>query len=64
MIKQSVQTFDDAAATEWRSFDGLTGITFVPLAEPVPEGSIHRARLSKGTVILPHTLTISRGWFG
>nr|EES53791.1 MAG: conserved hypothetical protein [Leptospirillum ferrodiazotrophum] len=55
MTKHSVQTFDDAATTEWRAFDGLTGVTFVPLAEPIPEGSIHRARLTKGTVIPPPT---------
>lgn len=49
------QTFDDAATTAWRPFDGLAGVSFVPLAVPVPEGSIHRARLEKGTIIPPHT---------
>ena len=49
------QTFDDAATTAWRAFEGLPGVDFVPLAEPVPDGSIHRARLCKGTVIPPHT---------
>jgi quercetin dioxygenase-like cupin family protein len=55
MAKQGVQTFDDAATTNWQPFEGLPGVSFVPLAVPVPEGSIHRARLSKGTVIPPHT---------
>lgn len=27
----------------------------MPLAEPVAAGSIHRARLAKGTIIPPHT---------
>jgi quercetin dioxygenase-like cupin family protein len=55
MTKQSVQSFNDAATTQWRAFDGLTGVSFVPLAEPVPGGSIHRAWLARGTVIPPHT---------
>jgi len=55
MIKKNVQTFDDDAATDWRPFDGLPGVSYVPLAEPVPEGSIHRARLTQGTIIPPHT---------
>jgi len=55
MAKNSVQTFDDAATTQWRPFDGLAGVSYVPLAVPVPDGSIHRARLDKGTVIPPHT---------
>lgn len=49
------QMFDDAATTDWRAFEGLPGVDFVPLAEPVRDGSIHRARLSKGTIIPPHT---------
>lgn len=55
MTKESVQSFDDAVTTKWRAFDGLAGVSFVPLAEPVPDGSIHRARLSRGTVIPPHS---------
>ena len=55
MKKESGQTFDDAATTQWQPFDGLPGVSFVPLAEPTPGGSIHRARLAKGTVIPPHT---------
>lgn len=55
MMKQTSQVFDDAATSQWRAFDGLPGVSFVPLAEPVPDGSIHRARLAEGTVIPPHT---------
>jgi quercetin dioxygenase-like cupin family protein len=49
------QTFtapDDAA---WMRIDFLPGVELLPLAQPVPEGSIHRARLAEGTVIPVHT---------
>lgn len=49
------QIFVDAASSRWQDFDGLPGVSFVPLAEPVPAGSIHRARLTRGTVIPAHT---------
>ena len=55
MTKKNSPIFDDAATTNWRLFEGLPGVSFVPLAQPVPEGSIHRARLAKGTIIPPHT---------
>lgn len=55
MEEKNAQLFDDAATTKWQLFDGLPGVSFVPLAQPVAEGSIHRARLSEGTVIPPHT---------
>jgi len=55
MSNQLQQTFDDAASSNWEPFGDMTGVSFVPLAEPVPEGSIHRARLTQGTVIPPHT---------
>lgn len=55
MAKETAQRFDDAATTNWQPFDGLPGVSFAALAEPVPAGSIHRARLGKGTVIPPHT---------
>ena len=48
------QTFDDRETTSWQKFEGLEGITIVPLAEPVDNGSIHRARLTKGTIIPTH----------
>lgn len=55
MAKETLQTFDDAATTDWRPFDGLPGVSYVALAEPVLGGSIHRARLTQGTIIPPHT---------
>jgi anti-sigma factor ChrR (cupin superfamily) len=33
----------------------MPGVSLLPLAEPVPGGSIHRARLVKGTIIPAHT---------
>ncbi len=54
MINQLKQTFDDAKSSNWLPFGDMVGVSFVPLAEPVPGGSIHRARLSKGTKIPPH----------
>jgi anti-sigma factor ChrR (cupin superfamily) len=37
------------------AIDFLPGVTLLPLAQPVKDGSIHRARLPKGTVIPVHT---------
>jgi len=55
MSNQLSQTFDDVKTTNWMPFSDMAGVSFVPLAEPVPAGSIHRARMAKGTVIPPHT---------
>ncbi len=49
------QLFIDSGATGWITIDFLPGVKLLPLAQPVPEGSIHRARLDKGTVIPAHT---------
>ena len=51
----AAQTFIDQNASGWITIDFLPGVTLLPLAQPVEEGSIHRARLSKGTVIPAHT---------
>ncbi len=48
------QTFIDPDDSGWVALDFLPGVRLRPLAEPVPEGSIHRARLSAGTVIPVH----------
>lgn len=48
------QTFQSPDAAAWTRIDFLPGVQLSPLAEPVPEGSIHRARLEKGTVIPAH----------
>ena len=49
------QTFVDRNAAGWMTIEFLPGVTLLPLAQPVPDGSIHRARLSRGTVIPVHT---------
>jgi quercetin dioxygenase-like cupin family protein len=49
------QTFKDPGADGWVRIDFLPGVELMPLAEPVKDGSIHRARLARGTVIPLHT---------
>lgn len=49
------QSFKLSHEGEWLNVDFLPGVDLLPLAEPVPEGSIHKARLSEGTVIPRHT---------
>lgn len=49
------QTFIAPDDVSWRKVDFLPGVEVLPLAQPVPEGSIHRARLAQGTVIPVHT---------
>jgi len=53
MTKQ--QTFKTLDADAWMRIDLLPGVQLMPLAEPVKDGSIHRARLARGTVIPVHT---------
>jgi hypothetical protein len=50
-----LQTFTDPDAGQWLRIDFLPGVELMPLAEPVPGGSIHRARLAADTVIPVHT---------
>jgi quercetin dioxygenase-like cupin family protein len=49
------QTFTDPGTVAWLKIEALPGVELMPLAEPVPQGSIHRARLAAGTVIPVHT---------
>ena len=49
------QSFVYPGENRWVSIDFLPGVDLLPLAQPVPEGSIHRACLAKGTVIPIHT---------
>ena len=51
----SRQTFIDPGAGTWLKIDILLGVELMPLAQPVPDGSIHRARLAAGTTIPVHT---------
>jgi len=48
------QTFVIAADSDWLSLDAFPGTQLLPLAEPVPEGSIHRLRMKQGTIIPVH----------
>src|SRR5260370_34402094 len=48
------QTFTDPGAGTWLTIDFLPGVELMPLAQPVPDGSIHRARLRAGTTIPVH----------
>jgi quercetin dioxygenase-like cupin family protein len=49
------QTFSDSTRQPWSKIDFLPGVELLSLAEPVPGGSIHLARLAAGTLIPPHT---------
>lgn len=49
------QTFIDSTRAQWSKIDFLSGVELLPLAEPVPQGSVHLARLTAGTVIPLHT---------
>lgn len=53
MTKQ--QSFKTSDTAPWMRIDFLPGVQLMPLAEPVKDGSIHRARLAKGAVIPVHT---------
>jgi quercetin dioxygenase-like cupin family protein len=47
--------FTKAADADWIDIDFLPGVQLSILAEPVTNGSIHKAKLAKGTVIPVHT---------
>jgi anti-sigma factor ChrR (cupin superfamily) len=49
------QTFHDPNLADWQALDILPGVLLLPLAQPVPGGSIHRAKLVAGTTIPGHT---------
>jgi quercetin dioxygenase-like cupin family protein len=48
------QTFRSPDTDGWTTIDFLPGVELMPLAQPVKDGSIHRARLTRGTVIPVH----------
>ena len=52
MVKQ---TFLDLKNQNFSNLDIFPGASWSVLAEPVPDGSIHRLKLKKGTVIPLHT---------
>lgn len=49
------QTFTETETAQWLKIDFLPGVELMPLAQPVPDGSIHRAPLSAGTTIPVYT---------
>ncbi len=50
----SEQKFINANTQSWHELEQFPGTQILPLAEPVPQGSIHRLRMKKGTVIPVH----------
>ena len=51
----AAQAFIQTGSGQWLSRDQFPGTQFLPLAEPVPEGSIHLLKLKAGTIIPVHT---------
>lgn len=49
------QIFQDLSSQEYSDLDAFPGASWLVLAEPVPEGSIHRLKMKQGTVIPAHT---------
>jgi quercetin dioxygenase-like cupin family protein len=49
------QTFIKTNEQAWIDFTQFPGTQFLPLAEPVPQGSLHRLNLRAGTIIPIHT---------
>jgi quercetin dioxygenase-like cupin family protein len=48
------QTFIDTNIQQWSELKQLPGTQLLPLAEPVPQGSIHKLKMAAGTVIPIH----------
>jgi quercetin dioxygenase-like cupin family protein len=48
------QIFIDTNTESWHDLEFLPGTQILPLAEPVPQGSIHRLQMAAGTVIPVH----------
>ena len=46
--------FIDTNTQSWQDIEQFLGTHILPLAEPVPQGSIHRLRMKQGTVIPVH----------
>lgn len=49
------QSFQDFAEQKFTDLDFLPGTSLSSLAQPVPDGSIHRLKMKQGTIIPPHT---------
>lgn len=50
----SSQTFIDGNNACWQPLAQLPGTALLPLAAPIPEGSIHRLKMVAGTIIPTH----------
>lgn len=48
------QAFRDLSAQEYADLVAFPGTSWVTIAEPVPQGSLHRLRMKQGTVIPAH----------
>jgi len=48
------QIFTDTNTEQWLELDLVPGTQLLPLAEPVPQGSIHKLRIAAGTEIPVH----------
>ena len=49
------QVFQDFSVQKYSDLAAFPGTSWVVLAEPVPEGSIHRLKMAQGTLIPVHT---------
>ncbi|MGB3639931.1 MAG: cupin domain-containing protein [Rivularia sp. (in: cyanobacteria)] len=49
------QNFIDTNSQQWEKLPSFPGTEILPLAQPVPQGSIHKLRMSAGTVIPIHS---------
>ena len=46
--------FNNTNNKQWQELEQLPSTQILPLAEPVPQGSIHRLRVAAGTIIPVH----------
>ncbi len=49
------QTFQDSSTQTYKDLAAFPGTSWVVLAEPIAEGSIHRLKMTQGTIIPVHT---------
>jgi anti-sigma factor ChrR (cupin superfamily) len=49
------QNFQDLSDQKFEDLSVFPGSSWVVLAEPVPQGSIHRLKMKQGTIIPAHT---------
>jgi anti-sigma factor ChrR (cupin superfamily) len=54
-VKLMARRFQDLSTQEYSDLPVFPGTSWVILAEPVPEGSIHRLKMKQGTIIPAHT---------